>query len=107
MLDNEREINKINMTKGFNPGNFTPDAVNDFVLTDNSLRIKPREAWAEGTNIRTAVKHNPEIVRGWIMAEVGRLIKDVDANKTISSNEELQFCCRSILEEHPTLNLKN
>jgi hypothetical protein len=76
------------------------------LLTDNSLRIKPREAWVEGTNIRTAVKHNPEIIRGWIMAEVGRLIKDVDANKTISSNEELNFCCRSILEEHPTLKLE-
>ena len=38
--------------KGFNPGNFTPDAA---LLTDNSLRIKPREAWVEGTNIRTAV----------------------------------------------------
>jgi len=68
--------------------------------------VKPREAWTEGTNIRLAVKHNPEIVRGWIMAEVGRLIKDVDANKTISSDEELQFCCRSILDEHPTLKLE-
>ena len=53
--------------------------------------VKPKEAWTEGTNIKLAVKHNPEIVRGWIMAEVGRLIKDVDANKTISSDEELKF----------------
>ena len=68
--------------------------------------VKPKEAWTEGTNIKLAVKHNPEIVRGWIMAEVGRLIKDVDANKTISSDEELKFCCRSILEEHPTLKLE-
>ena len=76
------------------------------LITDSGLMVKPREAWTEGTNIRTAVKHNPEIVRGWIMAEVGRLIKDVDANKTISSDEELQFCCRSILDEHPTLKLE-
>lgn len=40
------------------------------------------------------------------MAEVGRLIKEVDANKTLSTDEEIQFCCRSILEEHPTLKLE-
>jgi hypothetical protein len=68
--------------------------------------VKPREAWTEGTNIKLALKHNPEVVRGWIMSEVGRLIKDVDANKTISSDEELQFCCRSIIDEHPTLKLE-
>lgn len=76
------------------------------LITDNKTLVKPIEAWERGTNIQTAVKHNPKIVRGWIMAEVGRLIKEVDANKTLSTDEELQFCCRSILEEHPTLKLE-
>ena len=76
------------------------------LITDSKTLVKPTEAWEHGTNIQTAVKHNPQIVRGWIMAEVGRLIKEVDANKTLSTDEELQFCCRSILEEHPTLKLE-
>ena len=70
------------------------------------MMLKPREAWQEGTNISTAIKYNPELIRGWIMSEVGRLIKDLDANKTISSDDEIQFCCRSIIEEHPTLKLE-
>ena len=76
------------------------------LITDSKSLVKPTEAWEHGTNIQTAVKHNPQVVRGWIMAEVGRLIKDVDANKTLSTDEEIQFCCRSILEEHPTLKLE-
>lgn len=33
------------------------------------------------------------------------MVKEIDANKTLSSNEEIEFCCRSIIEEHPTLKL--
>ena len=76
------------------------------LITDNRINFTPQEAWQDGTNIRTAVKHNPAIVRGWILAEVGRLVKEVDANKTLSTDEELQFCCRSILDDHPTLKLE-
>jgi hypothetical protein len=76
------------------------------LIKDSSSLVTPKDAWVKGTNIRTAVKNNPAIVRGWIMSEVGRLIKEIDANKTLSTDEELQFCCRSILEEHPTLKLE-
>jgi hypothetical protein len=76
------------------------------LITDNRINFTPQEAWQDGTNIQTAVKHNPAIVRGWILAEVGRLVKEVDANKTLSTDEELQFCCRSILDDHPTLKLE-
>lgn len=40
------------------------------------------------------------------MAEVGRLIKELDMKTTISTDEELIFCCNSILEEHPTIKLE-
>ena len=40
------------------------------------------------------------------MAEVGRLVKEIDANKTLSTDEEIKFCCRSILEDHPALKLE-
>lgn len=76
------------------------------LITDSRVSLTPLEAWEQGTNIRTAEKHNPNVIRGWVMAEVGRLVKEIDANKTLSTDEELRFCCRSILDEHPTLKLE-
>jgi len=46
------------------------------------------------------------MVRGWVMAEVGRLCKELSAKTTISSDEELIFCVNSIFEEHPSLKLE-
>lgn len=46
------------------------------------------------------------MVRAWIVSEVGRLIKELNYKITISSDDELMFCCRSIIEDHPTLKLE-
>ena len=76
------------------------------LLTGKAQFISPEQAWHAGTNIQKAVREAPELCRGWIMAEVGRLCKDVDAKKTLSSDEELLFTCRAILSEHVTLKLE-
>lgn len=76
------------------------------LLKDKGLNLKPEKAWLEGTNVKAAIKENPAMVRGWLMAEVGRLIKELDTNKTIASDEELIFCCNAIVEEHPTIKLE-
>jgi len=76
------------------------------LLKDKSLNLTPEEAWLKGTNMATAIKENPAMVRGWIMSEVGRLIKELDTNKTIASDEELIFCCNAIVDEHPTIKLE-
>lgn len=44
--------------------------------------------------------------RGWIMAQVGKLCRDMDMKKTLSTDEELTFTCRAIIQEHPTLKLE-
>jgi len=67
--------------------------------------LQAKEAWTQGTNIVSAVKEHPKETRWWIYQEVAKLVKEIDANKTLSSNEEIEFCCRSIIEEHPTLKL--
>jgi len=46
------------------------------------------------------------MIRGWLMAEVGKVCRDVDANKTLQTDEEIQFCCRSIFEDHPTIKVE-
>ena len=76
------------------------------LLKDSNFNVTPSQAWDEGTNIRVALKAAPEMVRGWIVSEVGRLIKELNYKITISSDEELMFCCRSIIEDHPTLKLE-
>ena len=62
------------------------------LLKGKSLSLSPAQAWHEGTNILSALKNHPAEVRGWVMAEVGKLIKEIDAKTTINSDEELIFC---------------
>jgi len=79
------------------------------LLTDKENKvglITPADAWTKGTNIQVALKTHPAVCRGWIMSEVGRLCKDIDATKTLSSDEEMRFTCRAIIEEHPTITLE-
>lgn len=66
----------------------------------------PAEAWHEGSNLVAAHNRQPHLIRGWLVAEVGALCKSLDLKHTISNDEELLFCCRSILTEHPTLKLE-
>lgn len=76
------------------------------LLKDNLVAVTPEDAWNNGTNIQTAMKDSPAMIRGWVMAEVGRLCKEMSMKTTISSDEELIFCVRSIIEEHPTIKIE-
>ena len=95
-----------NKAEDLTKGTFPLTNLSVSLLTDKSLTVTPHDAWHEGTNIRAAMKSQPAMVRGWLMAEVGRLIKELDMKTTISTDEELIFCCNSILEEHPTIKLE-
>ena len=68
--------------------------------------ITPNEAWTHGTNLIRAVRLHPQEVRAWLYAEVARLCKDIDANKTLSTDEQLQFTCRAILDDFPALKME-
>ena len=67
--------------------------------------LTAQAAWDNGTNIVSAVNNHPKETRWWVYHEVAKLVKEMNYNKTLSSNEEIEFCCRSIIEEHPTLKL--
>lgn len=60
----------------------------------------------EGTNIRKALRLAPEAVRAYIVREVASLCKEMDMNKTITTDEELQFVCRTIMEDFPALKIE-
>lgn len=70
------------------------------------LNITPEIAWKKGTNIQTAYKHEPTATRAYLVMALGRLIEDVDANKTLRTDDELKFTCRAIMEEHPTMKVE-
>ena len=74
------------------------------------MTVSPGDAWTKGTNIRTAMRINKEheqAVRLWVLTEVGRLCKMVDANKTLSSDEEMRMTCRAIVDDFPLSNLRS
>lgn len=79
------------------------------LLAGEILGVTPFDAWVLGTNIRTAMNvddHHKKAIRLWIVTEVGRLCKMVDANKTLSSDEELKMCCRAIIDDFPALKIE-
>lgn len=64
-----------------------------------------RAAFEECTNIRKAIRLAPDMVRGWLVAQVGSLCRFVDATKTISTEEELIESVRALIEEFPAFTL--
>jgi len=75
-------------------------------LQTGNFPIKPEQAFYNGVNLQSAIKEMPAMVRGWLLAEVGSLCRDQDYNKTLKSDDEIKFCCKSIIEEHPTITLQ-
>tara|TARA_R110002020_G_scaffold47228_1_gene134432 strand:+ start:268 stop:720 length:453 start_codon:yes stop_codon:yes gene_type:complete len=68
--------------------------------------LTPQNAWEDGTNIRTALRLHPQRVRAWFLAELGKLIKFVDATKTIQDDDEMKETARALMEEFPAFKLE-
>lgn len=64
-----------------------------------------RTAFEACTNIRKAVRLAPNMVRGWLVAQIASLCKFVDATKTISTEDELVETARALIEEFPAFTL--
>ena len=81
-------------------------ARSEALLKGDSGNLTPQNAWEEGTNIRTALRLHPQATRAWFLAELGKLIKFVDATKTIQDDEEMKETARALMEEHPAFKLE-
>ncbi len=64
------------------------------------------EAWTQGLNIRKANKEHPKELKTFLVIELGKLIKFIDAKKTIETEEDLMFTIESIIEDFPALKLE-
>ena len=74
-------------------------------MAGDRVNLTVASAW-DGTLMTNAIKEQPREARMWLLMEVSKLIKDIDANKTLASDEEMQFCCRSIVQDFPTLRVE-
>ena len=76
------------------------------LLRGESRNLTPQNAWEGGTNIRTALRLHPQQVRAWFLMELSKLIKFVDATKTIQDDEEMKETARALMEEFPAFKLE-
>ena len=65
--------------------------------------LTPAKAFQEGTNIRTALRLNSEVVWAWVNLELTKLIADLNANNTFKSASEIADATDLLIEEFPAL----
>lgn len=68
--------------------------------------MTPAEAWDEGTNIRTAIRHEPEQTRAAIITLIKSTVDFIDAKKTLRNVDDIILTAQAIEHDHPTLKLE-
>lgn len=69
-------------------------------LKDNKLQVtnvKDSEIAFHGTPITALTKDYPQQTKLWIVSEIGKTCKFIEANKTLKTEEELFFTCDELL----------
>lgn len=64
------------------------------------------QAWNEGSNLRTALKHRPEETRMAVIRMVKDVVDFVEAKRTLTSVEDITFTAEAIIQGFPTLKLE-
>lgn len=71
------------------------------------VQVTTREiAWTQGVNIRRANIMHPRELKTFLVIELGKLVKFIDAKKTIETDEDLIFTVESIIQDFPALKLE-
>lgn len=73
---------------------------------DVRRNLTPISAWTGGTNLTTAVRRDPAVIRSWLALQLARLVKDIGAKNTLTETEELISACDAIIEEFPVLKME-
>lgn len=66
----------------------------------------PEEAWTQGVNIRRAVREHPKQVKFYLFTELGKLIRFIDAKKTLENEDDLIFTVDALIETFPAFKLE-
>lgn len=70
------------------------------------MGLTHEQAWQQGTNIRTALRLQPEQTRAAIMRVTKGVVDFVDAKRTLNSVQDIMLLCEAIITNYPTLKLE-
>jgi len=73
---------------------------------DVKRNLTPIGAWTGGTNLTSAVRRDPGVVRAWLAGELSRLVKDIGAKNSLYDTDDLISACDAIIEEFPVLKME-
>lgn len=68
--------------------------------------MTPEEAWDKGTNIRTAIRYQPEQTRAAVIRMIKNVADFIDAKKTLRGVEDILLTAQAIETQHPTIKLE-
>lgn len=68
--------------------------------------LTPAKAWDEGTNIRKALRLQPQETWLWVNLEITKVVKDLSAGNSMYDSEMLADATDAVLEEFPALKLE-
>lgn len=86
------------LTRSFVAKKFDPLSVSN---------LTTKQAFEEGTNIRTVMRSEPQKGRLLLLQGLAELITFMDAKKTISNDSEIQFSVDSMIEDFPSLTIED
>ena len=85
-------------------------STNGFItITENTLfdsKVTPQEAWDKGTTTALVNKRTPSHLKLYLYGEVARLVKFIDAKKTLQDEEEIKFTVETLIEEFPVMRVE-
>ena len=70
------------------------------------MALNHDQAWNEGINLRTALRHRPEETRMAVIRMVKDVVDFIEAKRTLTSVEDITFTAEAIIQGHPTLKLE-
>lgn len=78
-------------------------------ITDKTLIVKVTtidEAWEKGVTTALVNKRLPSQLRMYLYGEVTRLVKFIDAKKTLQTEDEIIFTVDALIQEFPVMKVE-
>ena len=76
------------------------------VISNRLESLSLEQAWTHGTNVQTAMRHNPKLTFATMLALLMDAIEYLDFNKTITKEDDFIHAVRHLLDEFPTMKLE-
>lgn len=61
----------------------------------------------KGTNVQTAMKLNAEVTRGTLLGLLGKCVRFIDANKTLTEGDEYKMVMDELIQTYPCFTIED